>query len=110
MAVHAIPTFEDPFYSMTIALEGKPYVFDFRYNQREQLWHLSISLEDGTALATGIKIVCGVNLLGRYADIRLPPGLLTAIANGDEPAPPSLLELGEDKRVTLTYFTSDEIQ
>lgn len=109
MATLTIPTFEDPFFTMTLALEGRPYVFDFRFNQREAAWYFSIELEDGTPLASGIKVVCGIDLLKYRRDVRLPQGLLTAIASGDDTSPPGLLELGEDKRVSLTYFPSNEL-
>lgn len=110
MAVLALPTFSDPFYSYTITLEGKPYLFEFRYNQRESAWYLDVAEVDGTVLVRGVKLVCGINLLRRFADVRLPPGLLTCIANGADKSTPGLEDLGEDRRVTLTYFTTDEIE
>lgn len=108
MAIVNIPTFEDPFYSTNVALEGTAYTFDFRYNQREDTWYFSISLSDGTELVKGIKVVCRKHLLQRAAEVRLPRGLLLAFSNTSNDAPPGLLELGEDKRVTLTYYTSTE--
>ena len=109
MSVFAIPTFSDAFYAYTMTLEGRPYVFDFRYNQREDVWYLSLALPDGTALITGVKIVCGTNLLRLCSSTDKPPGLLTAMTNNENDTAPGLDELGEEKRVTLTYFTSDEI-
>jgi hypothetical protein len=108
VSVFNVPTFADPFYSFGIALEGVPYVFDFRYNQREDSWYLGVALPDGTELITGVKVVCNRDLLRRAADVRLPPGRLMALANAEDDDPPGLGELGEDKRVTLVYFTSDE--
>ncbi len=108
MAVQTIPTFSDPFYDETISLEGQSYVFDFRFNQREGAWYFSIALPDGTELASGIKVVCRRELLHRFADVRLPRGLLVALANGEDSSPPGLDELGEDKRVTLLYFETGE--
>lgn len=108
MAVLNIPTFSDPFYTFTCALEGTVYVFDWRYNQREDAWRFSISLPDGTDLVSGIKVVCGKSLLKRTADVRLPAGLLMAISNNGDTSTPGLEELGEGKRVTLVYVTSDD--
>lgn len=109
MSVLALPTYVDPFYSYSIRLEGKSYVFEFSYNQREDTWFFNVALEDGTVLAQGVKVVCKINLLRKFADVRLPPGLLVALPNGNDASPPGLEELGEDRRVTLTYFTSDEV-
>lgn len=108
MAVQKLPTYTDPFYSYTIALEGRPYVFEFRYNQREDAWYFSVALPDGTDLVRGVKVVCGISLLKKAADVRLPPGMLTAIPKGEDDSPPGLEELGTTRRVTLTYITSDE--
>jgi len=108
MAVQTIPTFDDPFYDMTVALEGQSYVFDFRFNQRESCWYFSIALPDGTELLSGVKVVCSREFLHRAADVRLPRGLLIAIPNGDDASPPGPSELGVDRRVTLTYFETGE--
>lgn len=110
MAVFVIPTFTDPFYTMTVALEGRDYVFEFRYNQREDVWYFSIGLPDGTTIAAGLKVVCRREFLHRIADVRLPRGTLLAVSNElplDE-SPPGLEELGEGRRVQLIYATSDE--
>ncbi len=104
MAIQKIPTYSDPFYDMTVAIEGQSYVFDFRFNQRENCWYFSISLPDETELISGVKVVCRRELLHRAAEVRLPQGLLIALPNGADDSPPGLEELGVDQRVTLTYF------
>lgn len=104
-----LATFDDPFYTFTTTLDGKQYIFEFRYNQRENTWYFSVELPDGTALVNGVKVVCGIPLLARVADVRLPPGYIMARANGTDASPPGMGELGEDKRVTLLYFTQDEL-
>ncbi len=104
MAVQKIPTFSDPFYDMTVVIEGQSYVFDFRFNQRESCWYFSIALPDGTELLSGVKVVCRREFLHRAANVLLPRGLLIALPNSEDSSPPGLEELGVDKRVTLTYF------
>ena len=108
MSIESLRTFEDPFYTMTVALDGSDYLFEFRYNQRETCWYFDISLSDGTVLVRGVKVVCSYPLLRRFADNRLPPGTLMGVSNTDDRSPPTLLELGEDKRVTLIYFSASE--
>lgn len=103
MSILAIPTSDAPFATQATTLDGTVYELEFRYNQREACWYFSISLEDGTELLRGIKIVVGVSLLGRSIDSRLPPGELVAVANTEDDSPPALDELGIDRRVTLTY-------
>ena len=107
-----IPTFTDPFYTITVGLDGRDYVMEFRYNQRGDYWTFSMFDTAGTALIRGVKVVCSIPLL-RHMQLftpALPQGLLMAVANGDNTDAPGLLELGQDKRVTLYYWTADELE
>lgn len=110
MSILALQTFEDPFYSMTVPLDGVDYLLEFSWNQREDAWYFDISLTDGTMLVRGTKIVCQADLLGRFADSRLPPGMLMAWPNTASKKAPGLRELGEGKRVTLLYFEASTWQ
>lgn len=103
-----LPTFEDPFYSYAVSLEGRSYLLSFRYNQREECWYLTIAMSDGTVLLAGIKVLVGVNLLWRRADNRLPPGQLYAFVTGNNTEHPGLTDFGDTKRVALGYVTSDD--
>lgn len=107
--MQSLRTFEDPFYTMTTVLDGTDYLFEFRHSQREDCWYFSISLTDGTLLAAGVKVVADRPLLSRFANVRLPPGMLVAFANTTDKTPPKLAELGEDRRVTLIYFPKAEL-
>lgn len=108
MSAVYIPTTEDPFYTLTVILEGKPYNFSFRYNQREDCWYFSLALEDDTSLVGGVRVVCNTDLLASCHDVRKPPGFLTARAIDTNTEAPGLEELGPDKRVTMLYLSSDE--
>lgn len=109
MSILAVPTADDPFYTQVTDLDGTDYILEFRYSQREDAWYFSVSLNDETRLVSGVKIVCDVNLLGRFSDTRLPPGILMAIANEQDDNVPGMGELGIGKRVTLTYLDASEL-
>lgn len=109
MAILTIRTFDDPFYTTTVALDGSDYTFEWRYNQREDAWYFDLSLTDGTILVRGVKVVCLISLLKRFVDERLPPGVLLAWPNTDSRKLPGLHELGEDSRVTLIYYEAVEL-
>ena len=111
MAIFRIPTSDDAFYRMTTILDGAPYVLTLRYSERERNQYLTIALPDATVLASGIRITCGVGLLGpSRVDARLPPGEFVAIAFGPEDRPPGLGELGDGQRVTLYYADDAEVR
>lgn len=103
VAIVLVPTFSDAFYTQATSLDGRVYVLEFRYNQREKTWYLTVSLTDGARLVSGVKVVCSRPLLRRFADHRLPEGDLMAVSNTEDTSPPGLEELGIGKRVTLTY-------
>lgn len=98
-----VPTSADPFYSQITDFDGIDFLLEFRYNQREDAWYFDISLADETKLVSGIKVEIGVDLLKRYADVRLPIGTLLAVESGNDDSTPGLLELGIGSRVTLVY-------
>lgn len=106
MSTVALQTFADPFYSMTTTLSGSDFIFEFKYSQREACWYFDISLNDGTLLVAGVKVVCGVDLLARFADVRLPPGTLFAFPNSTDDSPPGLEDLGPEARITLLYHVA----
>lgn len=109
MSIQSLRTFEDPFYTMTTTLDGSDYLLEFRYNQREAAWYFNISLTDGSLLVAGVKVVCNRSLLKRFADVRLPPGVLVAFANTTDHSVPGLADLGEDRRATLMYYSASEL-
>lgn len=109
MAVLRIPTSDDPFYTQTTVLEGVAYILTFKYNQRENCWYFTIAQADGTEIISPVKIVCNRKLIGRFASTLKPPGEFVAVSNNGDASPPGAGELGDGKRVTLEYVTSDVV-
>lgn len=107
--MQVLRTYSDPFYTTSTVLDGTDYALEFRYSQREEAWYFSIGLTDGTPLVSGVKVVCNRALLSRFADVRLPPGRLVAFSTSPDKSPPKLEELGQGKRVELTYVTAEEV-
>jgi|SRR5581483_1588300 len=110
MSTLVIPTFDDPFYTQTTVLEGVSYVLTFKYNQRENAWYFDIAQADATPIISGVKIICNRPLTRRFASISKPPGEFLAISNNGDNTLPGAGELGDGKRVTLLYLTSDELK
>jgi hypothetical protein len=106
MATLLIPTSPGvPYYVQKTRLDGRDYILRFSYNERIQRWYVGICDEEGTPLLLGLKLVANWPLLRHYRhDPRLPPGELMAVDLTNDGSPPTLNELGEGKRVELTYF------
>lgn len=88
-------------------IEGRDYVLRFDWNQRNGSFYLSIADQDGSAIATGIKLVTDWPLLFGVVDARRPPGELMIIDEKGEGLDPSFSELGT--RFSLVYFTAAEM-
>lgn len=106
MATLLIPTSPGvPYYAQKTRLDGRDYLLRFSYNERIQRWYLGLYDESNTPLLLGLKLVANWPLLRHYRhDPRLPPGELMAIDLTSDGSPPTLDELGEGRRVELTYF------
>jgi hypothetical protein len=97
-----------PFQSRKVRLEGRDFILQLAWNQREAGWYLSILDEEATPLVMGLKVLANWRMLRQYYnwDPRVPPGefVATDLTGGTEP--PGLNELGVGLRCELTYFES----
>lgn len=101
-----IPVFTAvPLYKMRVTLEGKEYILQFDWNDRETRWYMSISDLNNVPISTGIKVVANWPLLRKIPQPDRPPGTLMAVdfspQNGE---PPVLEDFG--LRVKLLYSPS----
>jgi len=106
MAILTIPTSTEPFQRMTVRLDGRDYVLELRYNQREERWYLSIADDEGAPILSGLKLQANWPLLWRHRyNTQVPPGeILAAVTTATDRSPPTLNDLGEGKRCELTYY------
>lgn len=119
MAVLEIPTRTDgiPHYTQRTALEGRDYVFTFRFGERRGGWVFDIATLDGVRIVSGQLVTPNFSdLLRRSAVDERPPGVLWATNLADPPeggpfALPGLYDLGgPDGRCRLYYTTSDTVE
>lgn len=93
-------------------LDGRDYVLTFSYNEREDRWYLSLYDDEDKPILLGLKLVSNFPLLRHYHwDERVPPGELMAVdlATNLSP-PPGFAELGEGRRIELTYYDQAKVQ
>ena len=105
-----IYTSEEPYEPRRVRLDGRDYVLEFAYNEREDRRYLTILDEDEVPIATGIKLVANWDILAPFRwDTRCPQGLMVVVDISGDASPPSLFDLGDGKRCELTYWTHDEM-
>lgn len=52
-----LPLYPDPYYQYSIALEGNSYILEFIYNERMELYTLSIKSADDEMVLAGVGLV-----------------------------------------------------
>lgn len=79
--------------SFTIELVGDVFRLDFRYNDRDQRYYLSIFDEDNSPIVLSVKVLLGFPLIARVTDPRRPKGDFIAVDVGAA-AEPTIGTLG----------------
>ena len=93
-----------PLYRFGTVLEGTPYVFDVRWNERGEFWAMDILQEDETPIRTGIRIVLGTLLGGRSKSENMLPGVLVATDLSGAEVDAGFDDLGV--RVVVWYYNA----
>ena len=95
------------FFDLQVNLEGSVYTLEFRWNDREQSWYMSIwDADQEIGYAAGIKLVSNW-LLRKYTADKTPPGeffLLDTAADVERAVDPGFDDLGN--RHQLFYVMS----
>lgn len=107
MSVFALPVRNDaPHFDFFTNLDGERYGFEFKWNEREERWYMSVLDSSGTDLLSGRKVVVGLSLIGRFSSSALPPGRIMAVDTQGTDTAPGLNDLGQ--RVQVLYFDESE--
>ena len=97
------------FYTVDVDLDGVTFRLQFKFNDRDSAWYMSIFSTADVELRTGIKVVSDWTLLRLWQEIQLrPAGEMIATTQGDIARPALVDELGAE--VVLTYLDEDEIE
>lgn len=67
MVAVALPLFDDPSYSYNVSLEGNSYDLKFEYNERSNLYFLSLSDADDNLIVGGEALIPTYPILIDYA-------------------------------------------
>lgn len=97
-----LPTTKEPFYEAIYTLDGVRYIFNFKYNQREDRYYFDLLTETGTVLARGLKVAAGVDIFQIVAGTTSPKGPLVVVY-GTQLKDPGEGELGIDEDLSLLY-------
>lgn len=112
--MEALPTSKeltDDFYSFARELDGVAYVFTFKWNVRASAWFLSLSLADGTALVSGIKVTVGLVMFKWWADRSNSfAGAIYVMDSSGTDVDPGRYDLAPDGRCTMYYLEEVDLR
>jgi hypothetical protein len=95
---------------MSVPIEGRVYVFDVYWNEREAKWYFDLSEADGRPIQKGIAVVLGTFLGRRVRSHKLfVDGAFIAV---DTSARRNGIDAKFDdigSRVVVAYFTNSEM-
>jgi len=108
MAIDLIPTSTTlPYYEFEVELDGVEFKLEFRYNDRDSSWYMTVLDSQDALLRAGIRVVLNWSLLRLWADVTAPDGALQTVNEGKVLLPPTLNQLGAE--VLLTYLDAAEL-
>lgn len=96
-----------PNYRFSTTLLSQTYVFDVRWNARDDAWYFDILDSANSPILHGVKIVLGALLGGRCVDPRFPAGRFMACDMTDSGTEAKYDDLGV--RVLIYFMSYDEI-
>ena len=107
-----IPTYSDknPRWEVKVDLSGRRYTFNVSYNMRQDAWIMHISDTNDELLIAGLRLVPGIELLGKYraSSPGLPPGDLILVDRERNPQTAEVTRDNLSSRFALTYMTTTE--
>jgi len=95
-----------PAYRFSTSMAGNVYLFDVRWNARDDAWYFDMSDDQNVPIVSGVKIVLGILLGGRSRDPRFPDGAMFAMDLTGKGEEAKLEDLGI--RLVVLHITSDE--
>ena len=108
MAIDRLPTSTTlPYYEFEIELDEVEFKVEFRYNDRDSSWYMTLKDTDDVVLRAGIRVVLEWSLLRLWQEDTRPEGEIISVNQGEVLAPPTLNQLGAE--VVLTYVDAAEL-
>lgn len=90
------------YYRFGTTIESTPYLFDVRWNDRDQSWRFDVLEIDETLIAAGIRINLGVYMGRQYNHPLFKGGVFVAVDLSGKRIEAGYLDLGT--RVVVQYI------
>lgn len=97
---------EGSHFAFSTQLDDLAFGFEFRWNDREEAWFMSVKDGEGESIVDGVKVVVNIPLLNFFTDPRLPIGVLMALDTAGNNQDAGFADLG--RRVVVSYAPASE--
>lgn len=102
MAIIQIPLRNDlDAFDFNVDLDGRTFNFEIQWNSRSSIWSLIVRDDEQIELLGAIPLVVNSDLLGRFQNSELPPGVLTLFDSSGQNLECAKVDLG--LRCVLLY-------
>ena len=81
------------FYRYRVVLDGAPYFFEYRLNDRVDRYHVSVEDAANTVLVQSKRVVLDTDLFRVYRHKNIPPGRIVVVDSEDGSVEPGKGEL-----------------
>lgn len=102
-----LPFESTPSYRFSTTILNRQFVFDVRWNYREEAWYFDILDEAEEPIILGTKIVLGA-MLNRTRDPAFPRGIIIASDLSNTGQDAGLNDLGD--RVQVYFYPEEELE
>ena len=96
------------YYTFSTVIETEVYTFVFRWNVRDASWYFDCTMEDGTVLQQGVRVVLGAYLGRACTQGFFNQGVLVARDTSGQGLEAKFEDFGT--RVELLYLSALDIQ
>ena len=108
MAIGKIPTLPSvPFYTQRTSLDGQLYLLEFKWNELNESWYLSLYTDLGEPLQYNMRLSADFPINYLTTDPRAPQGWIIAYDTTKQGVDPAFDDLGT--RSLLLYFDEEEV-
>jgi len=97
----------NPNYRIEVDLNDQPYLFDFKWNARDQAFYFDLRESDETLIAGSLKVVTGVYIGRRVQHPLFKDGVLAAFDTSGQKLDATLDDFGT--RVQLRYIPVEDL-
>ncbi len=95
------------YYRLITVISGVPYIFDVRWNDRDQAWYFDVLEEDETPIVHGVKVILGMYLARRCDHTLFRDGVFLARDTTDAGIEAGIDDLGA--RVQVIRYSLLEV-